>query len=94
MDSGLEATLERQARTLRTIGIPLVVLGGVCACVAIYCAFVGNASTAWSLALGVVMFGGLGVVAYRRSKLIEYQRVELRRTGSLPPPPLHDRTVA
>ncbi len=94
MHGGLDAALERQAHKLRTIGVPLMVLGGICFGAAMYFAVAGSAAMAWRLAMGILMFGGLGVVAFRRSLLIRYQLAELRRTGALPPPPLHDRTVA
>ena len=80
----VEATLERQARQLRTMGLPLMILGGICACAGIYLAFAGNAETAWSCALGILMFGGLGVAAYRRSVVIRFQLAEARRDADLP----------
>ena len=81
---GVDATLERQARQLKTMGIPLMILGAICACVGIYLAFAGNASMAWSFAGGILMFGGLGVTAYRRSIAIQAHLAEARREAELP----------
>lgn len=81
---GVDATLERQARQLKTMGIPLMILGVICACVGIYLAFAGNASLAWSFAGGILMFGGLGVAAYRRALAIRLHLAESRRDAELP----------
>jgi len=81
MQRGLEAILERQARQLRLLGIAMVVLAAICGASAIYMvtlpsiAFM-NRFYAFS---GLIVFGGSGIAAIRRSRQVEVELAERRR---------------
>ncbi|HEY5946419.1 MAG TPA: hypothetical protein VIV40_13040 [Kofleriaceae bacterium] len=82
---GFDAILERQARQLKTLGIALVAFAALSAASAIYlvaadATFI-NQFYGFS---GAFVFGSSGIAAIVRSRKVERELAEQRRTGGLP----------
>lgn len=86
MQRGLDAILERQARQLRSLGLALLALGALFAVASIYFVMLRDVEflTRAYLFAGALVFGGSGIEALRRSRIVDRDLAEKRRGGGLP----------
>jgi hypothetical protein len=83
--TGLDLILERQARQLKLLGIAMLVLGVVLAVAAVYLVATGAPLTSRFYGIsGALVFGGSGIAALQRSRKVEYDLAERRRSAQLP----------